>query len=184
MAGFPQRGRCRSVPSGNPFRLSTRSGRLTERRFLLGQGESPRDSLKILHLKTGEIESIASTERLFSPRWSPDEKQILALEVNTGKLHMYDSVKCEWRPFARQYMAYPKWSRDGKYIYGEGGTDWAIEAIRVEVATGRQELIARTDFKTAGAIGFGPWLGWTEDWEPLTVRDLSSTQVYRIDLDR
>ena len=154
------------------------------KKILIGQGESPRDSLKILHLKTGEIESIASTERLFSPRWSPDEKQILAVEVNTWKLHMYDSVKCEWRPFAGQYMGYPKWSRDGKYIYGEGGTDWAIEAIRVEVATGRQELIARTDFKPAGAIGFGPWLGWTEDWEPLTVRDLSSTQVYRIDLDR
>jgi hypothetical protein len=30
----------------------------------------------------------------------------------------------------------------------------------------------------------GAWSGWTEDWEPLTMRDLSSTQVYRIDLDR
>jgi hypothetical protein len=57
-----------------------------------------------------------------------------------------------------------------------------VEAIRIEVATGRREEIARTDFKLIGNTG--PWLGWTEDWEPLTVRDLSSTQVYRIDLDR
>ncbi len=121
---------------------------------------------------------------MFSPRWSTDEKQILALEVNTWKLHMYDSVKCEWRLFAGPSHGYPKWSRDGKYIYGEVGAYGAIDAVRVEVATGREELIARTDFKPAGVTGFGPWLGWTEDWEPLTVRDLSSTQVYRIDLDR
>ena len=37
-------------------------------------------------------------------------------------------------------------------------------------------------FKPIGNSGF--WLGWNEDWEPLTVRDLSSAQVYRIDLDR
>ena len=153
-------------------------------RILIGQGESPRDSIKILHLKTGKLESIAGTERLFSPRWSPDEKQIVAMEVDTGKLHIFDSVKGEWRTFAEQPMGYPKWSRDGKYIYGEVGSFGVIEAIRVEVATGRQEEIARTDFKPAGVMGSGPWLGWTKDWEPLTVRDLSSTQVYRIDLDR
>ena len=59
-----------------------------------------------------------------------------------------------------------------------------IEAVRIEVASGRREEIARTDFKPLGVVGSGPWLGWTEDWEPVTVRDLSSTQIYRIDLDR
>ena len=53
-------------------------------------------------------------------------------------------------------------------------------AIRIEVATGRREEIARTDFKLLGVIGSGAWSGWTEDWEPLTVRDLSSTQVYHL----
>jgi hypothetical protein len=59
-----------------------------------------------------------------------------------------------------------------------------VTAVRIDVATGRREEIARTDFKPIGALTTGGWLGWTEDWEPLTVRDLSSTQVYRIDLDR
>ena len=114
------------------------------------------------------------------PVLEPGTEFVEGIHIDAICLHL----QAVWRPFAGQYMGYPKWSRDGKYIYGEGGTDWAIEAIRVEVATGRQELIARTDFKPAGAIGFGPWLGWTEDWEPLAVRDLSSTQIYRIDLDR
>jgi hypothetical protein len=76
------------------------------------------------------------------------------------------------------------WSRDGKYIYGAAGPIGTVGAVRTEVATGRHEEIARTDFKPIGVVGYGTWLSSTEDWEPLTVRDLSSTQIYRIDLDR
>jgi Tol biopolymer transport system component len=152
------------------------------KRILLGQEYLAQSRIRILHLKTGELESIAGTERLFSARWSPDEKQIVAQEVNTGKLHILDSVKGEWRTLTEEPIGYPKWSHDGKYIYGETGSASALEAIRIEIATRRREKIVRMDFKLIG--NSGPWLGWTDDWEPVTVRDLSSTQVYRIDLDR
>jgi len=146
-------------------------------RILLGQGESTRIGVRVLRLETGEVTSITGSERLFSPRWSPDETQILALEVATFKPRIFDAVKSEWRPLSEQRIGYPEWSRDARYIYGQ-----APEPIRIEVATGRREEIAHMDFKTTG--NSGGWVGWTEDWEPLTVRDLSSTQVYRIDLDR
>jgi hypothetical protein len=97
------------------------------------------------------------------------------------KLRILDPVKGTWRTISDLPIGYPKWSRDGKYIYAAGIGSRA-EAIRLEVDTGRREEIAQMDFKPIGNTGF--WLGWTEDWEPLTVRDLSSTQVYRIDLDR
>jgi dipeptidyl aminopeptidase/acylaminoacyl peptidase len=148
-------------------------------RILLGAA-----GLKILHLKTGKMEAIPGSEKLFSARWSPDEKRILAIEMDTWKLFLLGPAKGEWRALAWPSIGYPKWSRDGKYIYGEVGAFGVIDAIRIEVATGRSQNIARTDFKPIGATGSGPWLGWTEDWEPLTVRDLSSTQIYRIDLDR
>ena len=153
-------------------------------RILLGQDNPGQNRIRILRLKTGELEPVAGTERLFSPRWSPDEKQILAMEANSGNLRIMDAANREWRPLTEYGVGYPKWSRDGKYIYGDAGPIDARVAIRIEVATGRREEIARTDFKLLGVIGSGAWLGWTEDWEPLTVRDLSSTQLYRIDLDR
>jgi hypothetical protein len=64
-------------------------------RILLGKDDSAQSRIRLLHLKTGELESIAGTERLFSPRWSPDEKQILAMEVNTRKLRILDAAKGE-----------------------------------------------------------------------------------------
>jgi DNA-binding winged helix-turn-helix (wHTH) protein/Tol biopolymer transport system component len=150
------------------------------KRILIGQDGS-RSRIRILHLKTGELESIGGTERLFSPRWSPGEERIVALESGTMKLRILDPVKGAWRTISDLPVGYPKWSRDGKYIYAAGIGSRA-EAIRLEVATGRREEIAPMDFIPVGNNGF--WLGWTADWEPLTVRDLSSTQVYRIDLDR
>jgi Tol biopolymer transport system component len=146
-------------------------------RILLGQGDATRIGVRVLRLATGEVATITGSESVFSPRWSPDETLILALEVATRKPRIFDTVKGEWRPLSEQPIGYPEWSRDAKYIYGQ-----APEPIRIAVATGRREEIAHMDFKTTG--NSGGWVGWTEDWEPLTVRDLSSTQVYRIDLDR
>jgi DNA-binding winged helix-turn-helix (wHTH) protein/Tol biopolymer transport system component len=152
-------------------------------RIMLGQDESPHGLIRILHLKTGELEPVAGTEKSFTARWSPDEKQIVALEAYTGKLLILDPVKRESRTLAeRSSIGYPKWSRDGKYIYCVDVSRSVAGAIRIEVATGRREEIARTDFMMID--NGNSWLGWTEDWEPLVVRDLSSTQVYRIDLDR
>jgi DNA-binding winged helix-turn-helix (wHTH) protein/Tol biopolymer transport system component len=152
------------------------------KRLLLGQEEAgltPQSCIRILHLETGRVEVVPGTHGLFSPRWSPDEKQILALEVDTGHPHIFDTVKNGWRALAQEAIGWPTWSRDGKYIYGMTAGGSAVEAFRIEVATGRHEEIARADF---GAVWY--WVGWTQDWEPLTIRDLSSIQIYRLDLDR
>lgn len=106
------------------------------------------------------------------------------MELKTGKLYILNSATAEWRPLAAPPLGHPRWSRDGKYIYGDEGPIAVVEAVRIEVATGHLEEIARADFKPIGVLTIGAWLGWTENWEPLTVPDLSSTQVYRIDLDR
>ena len=155
------------------------------KRILLGQMNtgSPQERIRILRLETGELEMIPGSEELFSPRWSPDEKEIVAVDVGfTGKVRIFDRVKREWRQLTEQSIGYPTWSRDGKYIYAQTGPPSMPEALRIEVATGRREEIARMDFRAIG--NFAYWVGWTEDWEPLTIRDLSSTQIYRIDLDR
>lgn len=157
------------------------------RRILLGgsalvQSISIPSHIRILDLETGKVEVIPGTESLYSPRWSPDEKQILAIEDRTFRARIFDPVKGEWRLLTEEPIGYPNWSRDGKYIYAQTGSRSTAKAIRIEVATGRGEEIARMDFNTTG--NFNYWVGWTKDWEPLTLRDVGSRQIYRLDLDR
>jgi Tol biopolymer transport system component len=154
------------------------------KRILLGQIPFTRipgeNNIKIIHLETGRLETVPGSGSLFSPRWSPDEKQIVALRTYNKYPQIWDSEKGQWRELIERSIGFPKWSKDGRYLYAR--TVRGEDVLRVEVATGRSEEIAHMEFATIGNVG--AWVGWTDDWEPLTIRDSGSTQVYRIDLDR
>jgi DNA-binding winged helix-turn-helix (wHTH) protein/WD40 repeat protein len=156
------------------------------KRILFAQGGNKPEALpagesriRILDLDTGRIQTIPKGESLFSPRWSPDGKQLLALDIHDGHVHVFDAGNSEWKELTKVVSAYPTWSTDGKWIYTFDPTANLI--FRVEAATGRREEIVRPDFQTpVGSF----WVGWTGDWDPLMLRDLGSDQIYRIDLDR
>jgi len=142
----------------------------------LSAGES---RIRILDLDTGKIQTIPKGESLFSPRWSPDEKQLLALDIRDGHVHVFHAGKSEWKELTKVVSGYPTWTTDGKWIYA---FDLPANVIfRVEAATGRREEIVRPDFQIAVDSG---WVGWTSDWDPITLRDLGTDQLFRIDLDR
>jgi len=154
------------------------------KRILMGQYEtnvaSGESRIKGLDLETGKVEQIPGGERLFSPRWSPDGKQLCALGRELGNLYLFEPLKRQWRELSKLHLSYPTWSSDGKYIYGA----WYDEDLigRIAVTTGRREEIVRVDFKRAATSG--DWVGWTKDWDPIVLRDAGSNQIYRIDLDR
>ncbi|HYZ87566.1 MAG TPA: winged helix-turn-helix domain-containing protein [Bryobacteraceae bacterium] len=153
-------------------------------RMLIGQATAKiapgENRVKILHLNTGALEDVPGTQELFAAHWSPDERKLLALHHPKETVYTCDVRDHRWRELSDVWLGYARWSPDGKSIYGlnrQGPT-----VVRLDVATGRQEDLLKIDFRIIGSIG--SWLGWTEDWEPMVVRDLSSTQIYRIDLDR
>ncbi len=155
------------------------------KRILFAQGGDRTDALpagasriRILDLDTGKIQTIPKGESLFSPRWSPDEKQVLALDIRNEHVHVFDAAKIEWKEVTKEVSGYPTWSADGKWIYAWDPPAHMI--FRVEIATGRREEIVRPDF---GMPVSSFWVGWTGDWDPLMLRDLGSDQIYRIDLD-
>jgi WD40 repeat protein len=156
------------------------------KRILFAQGGNRPEALpagesriRILDLDTGKIQTIPKGQSLFSPRWSPDEKQLLALDIRDGHIHVFGAGKSEWRELTKVVSAYPTWSTDGKWIYA---FDLPANVIfRVEAATGRREEIVRPNFQIPVD---SVWVGWTGDWDPLLLRDLGSDQIYRIDLDR
>jgi DNA-binding winged helix-turn-helix (wHTH) protein/Tol biopolymer transport system component len=156
------------------------------KRILFAQGGNSSKALpagesrvRILDLDTGKTQTIPKSENLFSPRWSPDEKQLLAVDLRDAHVYIFNAGKSEWKELTKVVSAYPTWSADGKWIYAFDPQTNVI--FRVEAATGRREEIVRPDFRIPPA---SVWVGWTADWDPLMLRDLGSDQLYRIDLDR
>jgi Tol biopolymer transport system component len=83
---------------------------------LMGK-ESGLHSIQIVHLATMKTETLPDSEGMFSPRWSPDGRWIIALSLNQKSLMLYDVVRERWKELARTSAADPIWSADSKSIY-------------------------------------------------------------------
>jgi hypothetical protein len=135
-----------------------------------------------LDLESGRIDDVPGGVGYFSTRWSPDGTRILGLRYPDLSLWVFELSSKEWRQVTPEPLGFPEWSEDSRYVYGWYGELSVIGRILVE--TGKFDKIAeRTGFQQIGNLGWN-WVGWTPEWEPLVLRDLSTQEVYRIDLDR
>jgi len=136
-----------------------------------------------LDLKSKQVSLLPGTEGLYWGQISPDGRHVVALTDTTQKLILYDTASHETRMLAG-LADYPIWSADGKYVYFSTlyfrGRDAGI--YRWQAATDRTEkLMGAPDFLLGGI--WGVWFGLTPAGEPLVVRDLSSTDLYALDVE-
>ena len=78
---------------------------------------------------------------------------------------------------------YPTWSRDGKYLYFETKATDTPGYYRVQLGQTRPELVVDLKDLHQFQSNFGPWSGITPDGSPLFVRDLSTDEIYALDLE-
>jgi hypothetical protein len=80
-------------------------------------------------------------------------------------------------------VAYPTWSRDGRYLYFNGTQDNTEGYYRVQVSDHKLErLFSMKGFQAAGGA-FGNWSGLGPEDLPLLVRDASIQEIYGLDWD-
>lgn len=140
--------------------------------------------LQSVDLKTGRVATLPGSEGLFFGQLSPDGKLVVALEVITQRLMLYDIAARSTRVLA-QAGDYPHWSADGQYVYfntsyfrsgSEGGVyRWKVSSQATEVVTKYPE------FLLAGAWGVS--YGLTPEGETLMLRDTSSRDLYALDIE-
>jgi hypothetical protein len=53
-------------------------------------------AIHLLDLQTHEESTVAGSDGLFSPRWSPDGRYIAALPLNGESLRLYEVAKHNW----------------------------------------------------------------------------------------
>ena len=145
------------------------------------ESTSPR-SIQLYNLKTRQLSTIPGSDGLYSPRWSPDGRYIIALRVGPETLHLYEVHSQKWSDLISIQVDFPIWSRDSRHVYFD-----SLESVpvlyRVDVAEKRLELVtSMSGVRLAPTLG-GHLTGLTPDDSPLVTRDVGSQEIYALDLD-
>jgi Tol biopolymer transport system component len=142
-----------------------------------GEGAGP-TAISILDLKTHQISTLPGSEGMFSPRWSPDGRYVVALPKDESGLMLFDFETQSWLPLFKGLASYPYWSHDGRFVYFlHLSKDSVVQ--RVAVPSRKVEDVASLNgFQFTGFFAF--WLGLTPDDSPLLLKNTGTEEVVSI----
>jgi eukaryotic-like serine/threonine-protein kinase len=151
-------------------------------RLIVFVGGSSRPNLlaiDIIDLETHQISTVPGSQGLYSPRWSPDGRHIVALPANALSLRLYDFDLHKWSLLANVNAAYPCWSADGRYVYFLARQKETV-ILRVSIRDrGLKQVLSLKGDRLTG--NYGHWLGLAPDDSPLTLKDAGSQEVVSMD---
>ena len=133
-------------------------------------------AVHILDTQTHQVTTLPGSEGIFSPRWSPDGRYILALPGDSQGLMLFDFKTQKWSKLFKETVGYPCWSRDGRSVYFllTGSANPGVE--RIGVPGGKTELVASLKgFQMTGYYSL--WLGLTPDDSPLLIKDAGTQEI-------
>jgi len=148
----------------------------------------PGTPIYTMELNTKQVTALPGSVGLFSPRWSPDGKHIAAITTDSAsKLMIFDFVTQKWAEAFGSGTGYPSWSNDGKYIYFLSSVSSPPpehdSILRLRLSDHKVETLV--DLKNVGRLTTGTitgWFGLAPDESPLFARDISSTELYALDV--
>jgi eukaryotic-like serine/threonine-protein kinase len=137
------------------------------------------DGIHIFDLKTRQVSTLPGSEKLFSPRWSPDGRYMVGLPTDSLGLRLFDFKTQKWAVLTKTAAGYPSWSRDGQYIYfQQQQPDPGL--FRVGIRDRKVEQVANLKgYQMTGYWGF--WLGLAPDDSPLLLKDTGSQEIVALD---
>jgi Tol biopolymer transport system component len=141
--------------------------------------------IQVLDLASHQISVIPGSEGFFRPRWSPDDQHMLALTESSKKLMLWDAKTGKWSEWINELgaVAYPTWSSDGSYVYYSRVSTDQPSFRRVRLGEYHSELLIDLKDLPRFPGSVGPWSGLAPDGSVLLVRNLSTDEIYSLDLD-
>ncbi len=134
-----------------------------------------------LDLATRQVSKIPGSEGLYSPRWSPDGRFIVAATGDSSRLMLFEFATRQWTPLAElNGGGYPCWSHDSRFVYFAGGSVDSPGIYRAGVADRKVERVAGLKGLRRAENGFGAWSGLAPDDSPLILRDTGTQEIYAL----
>ncbi|PYQ39945.1 MAG: hypothetical protein DMG99_15085 [Acidobacteria bacterium] len=139
--------------------------------------------IRILDLSTHQVSTFPDSTGMFSPRWSPDGRHLAALDFmrNSKVLHLFDFQSGKWSEWAKDPdgIGYPAWTTDGQsivYVNRSG-------LKRVKLGSNSVEHLFTIQNATPYSTNLGVWAGLTPDNSVMFTRDVSTQDIYKLDVD-
>jgi Tol biopolymer transport system component len=146
-------------------------------------------AIHILDLLTKQLSTLPHSEGLFSPRWSPDGRYVVAMALDCSKLVIFDFKTAEWSDLAgpgigigfegacRPPCNNPQWSPDGRYVYVENA---GTNVIRVMPSDRRAEQVLELADLGPTVRDFA-FNGLTPDGSVLLVADSGTADIHALE---
>ena len=150
-------------------------------KIAFGGGSANLDGdIQILDLQTKHVAALPGSKGLFSPRWSPDGRYLIALlSFDSSSIMSFDFATQKWEQIAKINLGFPNWSKNSDYVYFLHEEDDPA-VMRVRLSDHKVERVADLkNFRQAGF--FGIWLGLAPDDSPLLLRDTGTQEIYSLD---
>jgi eukaryotic-like serine/threonine-protein kinase len=142
--------------------------------------------IETFNLKTHQISQFPGSQGIFAPRWSPDGRYIVALSTDGNRLMICDVKSEKWRQLSSipQSVGYIAWSKDSTYIYFDTLPTHENGYFRLRISDNKMEKVV--DLKKVrlfpAQFGTAPWTGLGPGETPLFPRDVSTQEIYALDL--
>ena len=144
-----------------------------------GEPIDKNSAIRVLDLNTHQVSTLPGSRGLFSPRWSPNRRYIVAMPSDMLSLVLFDFQTQKWSQLAKVRAAFPNWSRDGQYVYLLRWLDNPA-VLRVRITDRKVEQVSDlTNLPFTG--NFGPWLGLGPDDSLLLLKDIGTQDIYALD---
>jgi hypothetical protein len=135
-----------------------------------------------LNLQTQEISKISGSDGMGGPRVSRDGRYLIS-DRGRNKRMLYDFQAQQWSEFTDEGDYWTSsWSLDSKFVYMQRkNRDGLREVVRISVPGGKIERVL--DLSNIRLGGYWPgWVSLLPDNSPLLMRDKSTQEIYRLEL--